>query len=72
MGVSVDRPMHRMILICDGKLPNPGCTMSMGVLGFTREDCNERLLHAGWRLHKKKTLCPACAARVTKRLGRKG
>lgn len=47
------------------------CAADTGTFNQTREECNNVLYLAGWRLYRRKQLCPTCAEKVAKRLRRR-
>ena len=61
---------HFIELICDTKSKRHKETRAY-IATSTREQCNQLLFQMGWRLYRKKQLCPTCALRVSKRIARK-
>lgn len=63
MSVTIDEPRHYLKLECDGKRTPFYCSVSITSLEPTRDECNQFVYRAGWRLDGKRTLCAACLRR---------
>ena len=55
---------HAMALQCD----ETNCKEEIAVEDISREHCNQLLFDSGWRIHRRKQLCPTHARKVLKRM----
>lgn len=67
MPITLDRPMHHLLIECEGKPTALHCDVAMASIQESRGACNQEIFEAGWRLDGTRTLCPACLRRESER-----